>query len=612
MQLQLRKLPFKIMDYTSCDPEFPPEDLMAKQSPLATGWQSERFCSYPQTIIIKLFNSQRIFKIQLLLHHYKIATKLELFTSSDNVDYTRLGYVTLGDNSINEFKARELKTIHLDIQTQYIKIDFYKCFVNPLNLYNQVGLVALNVLGSEIVNQMDKVMDDFMTSNAVVRGIIGKSIHNGNLPFNEDLRFLDHDNFILHALTSVSKRKKMAVNDENYILAKNLKSLQEYISQNGVKLTSLESQKRFYIDREEFDQAQSYQNEIQSLKESITKNILMNGFELSKDGLLDLKTNGFYIKSKEIVESQPSVLKNIVNHDNIPVGTNKIPVVSRSATPNDSRPNTAGSRDPTTPNELDALEMQRLALPIKIFGQRPISCLVSPYFGLRQQGINRVNEILIDSGEHSDDDICKATFQVIQLMVTDARERSNAMTCDLYKNLLDFCKSKHVKDSIVVASISETISSFLNKTEDMNPRTREKSMDIVLYMGELYHTTPGTILPFICKPFTNKIQSVPWKHIKARLEIIAQFLTLYGIVDGKNPTQSGWSSTLLIQFIKPFCNHTNPTIRDLSVGLLAQLAVLIGPYALLENVNDIPSNQTELLKAKISAISNTGIIILYH
>jgi centrosomal protein CEP104 len=139
------KIPFDILSCTGSDPEFPVKDI-TKHGPFATGWQSERyrivtrFCTYPQQITLKLRGSHRVFKIQLLLHHYKIPTKIDIAVASHPDKFDRLGYISPGDNSKNSYKARELKTIHIDSKCLYVQLTFHRCFVNALNLYNQVFL----------------------------------------------------------------------------------------------------------------------------------------------------------------------------------------------------------------------------------------------------------------------------------------------------------------------------------------------------------------------------------------------------------------------------------------------------------------------------------------
>ena len=61
-----------------------------------------------------------------------------------------LGHVDLNDNYDSGYRARELKSINIDAQGEYLKVRVHKCYVNTLNLYNQVGIVALNVLGAPL------------------------------------------------------------------------------------------------------------------------------------------------------------------------------------------------------------------------------------------------------------------------------------------------------------------------------------------------------------------------------------------------------------------------------------------------------------------------------
>lgn len=58
-------------------------------------------------------------------------------------------YVELSSNERTEFKARELKSVHVDAEGLYLKLVLHKNHVNRLNLYNQVGIIALNVIGTD-------------------------------------------------------------------------------------------------------------------------------------------------------------------------------------------------------------------------------------------------------------------------------------------------------------------------------------------------------------------------------------------------------------------------------------------------------------------------------
>mgnify|MGYP001354794080 CR=1 FL=1 len=149
------KLPFSVVSCTGEDPEFPAAELNI-HSPSTKGWLSPRFCEYPQELIIGFKNSSivRVQQVQFLSHQSKISTKLEIFVGKGEtlVDCTfkRLGYMSLDNNERSGHRARELKSVYVDAQCSFMKIRLHKCYINKFNLYNQVGLIAVNVLGESI------------------------------------------------------------------------------------------------------------------------------------------------------------------------------------------------------------------------------------------------------------------------------------------------------------------------------------------------------------------------------------------------------------------------------------------------------------------------------
>jgi centrosomal protein CEP104 len=114
--------------------------------------------------VIQLAEKTRIRKLQLLAHQYLIPTKIEFYIGSlppDHVTtlhgtrYKRLGYVAMSDNSKTGYKARELKSVHVDAVGQYLRLVIHKNHVNKYNIYNQVSLIAVNAIGDEITSEED-------------------------------------------------------------------------------------------------------------------------------------------------------------------------------------------------------------------------------------------------------------------------------------------------------------------------------------------------------------------------------------------------------------------------------------------------------------------------
>lgn len=54
--------------------------------------------------------------------------------------------MSLSDNEKTGFKARELKSVHVDAVGNFLKLNIHKNHVNKHNMYNQVSCVIDGVL----------------------------------------------------------------------------------------------------------------------------------------------------------------------------------------------------------------------------------------------------------------------------------------------------------------------------------------------------------------------------------------------------------------------------------------------------------------------------------
>ena len=125
------------------------------------GWQSQRFCVYPQEIIVQFSSSVQIQQIQLLVHETKIPREVELFSYmpggnqsesyhptsalgqsqlitplTANILFQRLGHFSLDNNMQSNFQSREFKTVHISVPCQYFKLVLHKNYENPHNSFN--------------------------------------------------------------------------------------------------------------------------------------------------------------------------------------------------------------------------------------------------------------------------------------------------------------------------------------------------------------------------------------------------------------------------------------------------------------------------------------------
>lgn len=273
------KLPFTVVSCTGEDPEFPAAELNV-HSPSTKGWLSPRFCEYPQELIIGFQQTSivRVQQVQFLSHQSKIATKLEIFVGKgetlNDCTFKRLGYMSLDNNERSGHRARELKSVYVDAQCSFMKIRLHKCYINKFNLYNQVGLIAVNVLGEQSANGAF----DTSSNNKLPAALGGK-----NLPDHmtqksvlalDDLAFdMNFDEVTATKIRQVNMAKQYCVAQENYEAAKSLKVVEQQLKVIGVQLAKMVTQKRQAVQREDYDVAQSLKGEIDRLRTGVEQRL---------------------------------------------------------------------------------------------------------------------------------------------------------------------------------------------------------------------------------------------------------------------------------------------------------------------------------------------------
>jgi len=71
----------------------------------------------------------------------QIASKVELHvgvTSGESLVWKRLGSFSFDSNERSKLKARELKSVTVSVQAQFIRIVLQRCHSNTQNVYKQV------------------------------------------------------------------------------------------------------------------------------------------------------------------------------------------------------------------------------------------------------------------------------------------------------------------------------------------------------------------------------------------------------------------------------------------------------------------------------------------
>mmetsp|Transcript_2687 Transcript_2687/g.4774 ORF Transcript_2687/g.4774 Transcript_2687/m.4774 type:complete len:965 (-) Transcript_2687:91-2985(-) len=270
------KIRFKIVFCSSEDPEFPVSELNY-HTPHTKGWLSQRFCDYPQEIGIAFDSLTHIQQLQILSHESKVATKIELFvgdasSKAARVEYgsakfKRLGHLSLDSNERSQYQARELKSVHLNTHAVFLKLVLHKCYLNKSNLYNQVGIIALSILGDPIESQEQQSLPS-MGRTPPTNGVAG---HKNISPVDDLTMDLNVDSYTANRIREIYKAKEAAVANEDYDLAKRLKATFANLKELGAQLAKLEIKKKNAVQNEDYDTAKGLKVEIDNLRGLVDK-----------------------------------------------------------------------------------------------------------------------------------------------------------------------------------------------------------------------------------------------------------------------------------------------------------------------------------------------------
>ncbi|KAL4094416.1 hypothetical protein PRIC1_010077 [Phytophthora ramorum] len=266
----MSKLRFSVVACASEDASFPASQLDEHASS-SQGYMTGRNCVYPQEIVLQLQDGLcRITQVQLLSHQTHIATKMELFVSKqlgfegEATRFSRLGFLTLKSNVESRYLARELKSVHIDQEAALIKLRIHACHANEHNLYNQVGIMAINVCGESL-----GLLPSYSTDEAVGVKPIAKAKTNGSQDLSFDMRF---DAKTAARIREIQVAKDQAVANEDYDQAKRLKQMEEQLKSIGLQLARLEAQKKEAVENEDYDLAKKIKHEIGTLEASVGSN----------------------------------------------------------------------------------------------------------------------------------------------------------------------------------------------------------------------------------------------------------------------------------------------------------------------------------------------------
>ncbi|XP_054993749.1 centrosomal protein of 104 kDa [Sorex araneus] len=287
------KIGFVVASSSGHEDGFSARELMV-HAPTVSGWRSPRFCQFPQEIVLQMVERCRIRKLQLLAHQHMIASKVEFYVSESLPEYfapypaerfRRLGYVSLCDNEKTGCRARELKSVYVDAVGQFLKLIFHQNHVNKYNIYNQVALVAINIIGDpvdfgdESNITREKLIDHYLGHHAEDPALEGTSAGKSDyISPLDDLAFdMYQDPEVAQLIRRLDERKRAAVREERYDYAKKLKQAIADLQKVGERLGRYEVEKRCAVEKEDYDLAKEKKQQMEQYRAQVYAQLQRHG-----------------------------------------------------------------------------------------------------------------------------------------------------------------------------------------------------------------------------------------------------------------------------------------------------------------------------------------------
>uniref|UniRef100_A0A4W4DPV0 Centrosomal protein of 104 kDa n=1 Tax=Electrophorus electricus TaxID=8005 RepID=A0A4W4DPV0_ELEEL len=613
------KIGFTVISWSGHEENYSAKELMV-HAPTVNGWRSARFCRYPQEITLQMVERCRIRKLQLLAHQYLISAKVEFHIGDRPLDaassqqFGRLGYVSLSNNEKTGFRSRELKSVHVDATGTYLKLTFHRNHVNQYNLYNQVALVAINILG------------DPVNCSDVIVGHHSSALDCESISPLDDLAFdMYQDPEVAHIIRMLDDKKQEMVRLEKYDLAKELKQAIADLQKVGERLARYDVEKHSAIEREDYDTAKQKKEQMESYRLRVYQQLELHDLldmgqfqRKSQDGtdcgvpspnLWPLKHTTCLSetpnKSKHgrlLMEQEPITPKATSPqyiHEATACLLSHIPKTEVSSLPYDERPlpalgkrsgeqsqpwpeQTPAHLDPSTPHNpgvtgepepLSEKAQREASLPIEVYGDRLVSGAYSKTWSYREDALLEVYKKLaeIPSGTSKADlrNLMRGAVFLCKKAVTDKVSSVFQASLKLLRMILrEFVSSHQLGRSEITYCVEQTWPDLLSRTSESTLRLRMLAISFIQEMALYKEVRALQIVPAeLVKPMKR---SMPARLAFSRLDILEKLLEKLGTGD------SGFTVDNVMRFLAGALEHSAGSVRELAVCIVQAMYRLHG------------------------------------
>ena len=498
-------LDYKFIESSSEDSNHQLKDL--KNGLNGSGWQSERFCQYPQYIYFQFTKPVLIKKIELILPEKNIPSIIRFFSyfpkdeknnflsNYKEAEYTLVGFIKTNSNENTNFQSREFRKIYPNIKSLFFKLEFEKNYTNMYNLFNQVGLIKIDFFGEYL---------DF----------IGGSEQNNDLQIKHAIKTNFYDDIDLigicdEQLKELKKKMKYNIEIEDYMECKEIKYKIEKVRLYGKKVYELESEKMIALNNEDYSKALSIKNIIDKIKIDILNipNISLSKMNDNRLALSDRYLEQKYLKkAKEpflsSIEGKPKIFRlknnNIINKNltidnnvsNINNSIDNIISYDETILPTVINKYNPFNGENKTINELEKGELEKLPEKIlseyediiKVLEEENMKKIFSKDYLWKEEGLNILFEKLEDIIQNNNknyDKIINLIFKLCLLLLEDNHPSTVIKIFEIIKKLFNYMNDIKIKIKLDKNITDGILYKIKKKLSDINTKVRTKA--VLLY-----------------------------------------------------------------------------------------------------------------------------------
>ena len=651
----LSKLNFKVINITSIEEDNSVNPKVKFSKLLQKGgyeWVSERFCSYPQEIIIQFDSPVNLSQINLLCNEKKTPKHLifhsfcpdefdEKKYKYNEIEFQYIGFVDLNDNKDVNYQVREYKKVFINIKTLFLKVILDINYINNYNKFQQVGIKNIECFGNVVNN--NPIIDIDLKDK--------EKINQLNLNIEKTIRDIIGDKYDIFLQKFINIDK-----NENNDLYLQIKNKIEELNNIGKKIYQIKLLEKNASYNDDFDKAIELKNKGEKFKNilgdifkdinKILDNGINNNFNENENENLEnnekinemnnknenqnsiLKNNnkeGDNKANKKIIQislTELDLLKDVNDHDNTVV-----PSANKKLRKNKSEAELKAEVEKKYKQKLEPLEelkeemLDEFKLLINYIKEDGLRYLLSNQIGYKTKGFQRLSNEL--NNIFLDDNLNELIYELINLesIFLDNKNISAIIkSFHIIKktfNQINYSELDLKKDKKLVKYIRENIINKIQaKLGDGEIKIRTEAYQLYMHILKQnlfnFNSLVNSLLSSdinenIYNHSSNNSQNI---KIFSKLNIIKNILENYEtFINNNYSTDESFPKDLILDYILMNVKNNKLEIKNITRELLELSAKIFGPENIKEKIYFHIDDEKELVKL-ISQISSLKDLLL--